>query len=144
MQTIVADIAIIAALLRNEELRTFTSDRIFNTARPENEEKEDNIPYIVVTYEGMQPADENKDYAHGSSDVERVNILCVAPDRVQLADLINKSRNAISEYLDSEDCYNEFKIYDFAGSATAVMYDWTVPCVYQSLQYTVYKSNLQK
>ncbi len=138
MQTIVADIAIIAALLRNEELRTLTSDRIFNTARPENEEKEDNIPYIVVTYEGMQPADENKDYAQGSTDVERVNVLCVAPDRVQLADLINKSRNAINEYLDSEDCYNEFKIDDFSGAATAVMYDWTVPCVYQSLQYNVY------
>lgn len=138
MQTIVADIAIIAALLRNEELRTLTSDRIFNTARPENEEKEDNIPYIVVTYEGMQPADENKDNPCGMSDIERVNVLCVAPDRVQLADLINKSRNAITEYLESEDCYKEFNIDDFADAASAVMYDWTVPCVYQSLQYTVY------
>lgn len=138
MQTIVADIAIIAALVRNEELITLTSDRIFNTARPENEEKEDNIPYIVVTYEGMQPADENKDYAQGTTDVERVNVLCVAPDRIQLADLINKSRNAINEYLESEDCYKEFNTDDFADAASAVMYDWTVPCVYQSLQYTVY------
>ena len=142
MQTIVADIAIIAALLRNEELRTLTCDRIFNTARPENEEKEDNIPYIVVTYEGMQPADENKDYAQGITDAERVNVLCVAPDRVQLADLINKSRKAITEYLESEDCHKEFKTDDFSEAATAVMYDWTVPCVYQSLQYTVYTSNL--
>lgn len=142
MQTIVADISIIAALLRNEELRTLTSDRIFNTARPENEEKEDNIPYIVVTYEGMQNSDENKDYAQGITDVERVNVLCVAPDRVQLADLINKSRNAINKYLESEDCHKEFNTDDFSEAATAVMYDWTVPCVYQSLQYTVYTSNL--
>ena len=142
MQTIVADIAIIAALLRNEELRTLTSDRIFNTARPENEEKEDNIPYIVVTYEGMQSSDENKDNPHGTHDVERVNVLCVAHDRVQLADLINKSRKAITEYLESEECFNEFNLDDFSEAATAVMYDWTVPCVYQSLQYTVYTFNL--
>lgn len=142
MQTIVADIAIIAALLRNEELRTLTSDRIFNTARPENEEKEDNIPYIVVTYEGMQSSDENKDSPRGMSDIERVNVLCVAHDRVQLADLINKSRKAITEYLESEECFNEFNLDDFSEAATAVMYDWTVPCVYQSLQYTVYTFNL--
>ena len=137
MDTIVADIAVVQALTSSSEIRELVSDRIFNTARPEKEEKEDNIPYIIVTYEGMVPTNENKDYQNGTTDEERVNVLCVAEDRASLAALINRARTAIDEALDSSDYATAYHIADFSASATTILYDWTVPCVYQSLQYTI-------
>ena len=137
MDTIVADIAVVQALEGSSEIEELVSDRIFNTARPEKEEKEDNIPYIIVTYEGMVPTNENKDYINGASDEERVNVLCVAEDRASLAALINRARTAIDETLDSPDYAIAYRITDFSASATTILYDWTVPCVYQSLQYTI-------
>lgn len=137
MDTIVADIAVVQALTSSSEIRELVSDRIFNTARPEKEEQEDNIPYIIVTYEGMVPANENKDSYSGSSDEERVNVLCVAEDRASLAALVNRARLEINETLDSADCAIAYRIAYFSESATAILYDWTVPCVYQSLQYTI-------
>ena len=137
MDTIVADIAVVQALQGSSEIEELVSDRIFNPARPDKEEKEDNIPYIIVTYEGMVPTNENKDHRNGASDEERVNVLCVAEDRASLAALINRARTAIDEALDSPDYATAYNIEDFSESATAILYDWTVPCVYQSLQYTI-------
>lgn len=137
MDTIVADIAVISALSSNEELADLTSGRIFNTARPEKEEKEDNIPYIIVTYEGMVPTNENKDYINGASDQERVDVLCVAEDRASLAALINAARRTIAAALSSKEYFEQYSVLDFGETATAILYDWTVPCVYQSLQYTI-------
>lgn len=137
MDTIVADIAVVQALQGSTEIEELVSDRIFNPARPEKEEKEDNIPYIIVTYEGMVPTNENKDHCNGASDEERVDVLCVAEDRASLATLINRARTAIDEALDSPDYAIAYRIADFSESATKVLYDWTVPCVYQSLQYTI-------
>ena len=137
METIVADIAVVQALTSSSEIRELVSDRIFNTARPEKEEQEDNIPYIIVTYEGMVPTNENKDYRNGATDEERVNVLCVAEDRASLAALVSRARLEIDETLDSADCAIAYRITDFSESATAILYDWTVPCVYQSLQYTI-------
>ena len=83
------------------------------------------------------PANENKDYSNGASDEERVNVLCVAEDRASLAALVSRARLEINETLDSADCAIAYRIADFSESATAILYDWTVPCVYQSLQYTI-------
>ena len=89
METIVADIAIVQALQRSETIETLVEHRIFNTMRPEYDEQEDKIPYIVVTYEGMTNDNDNKDSIEGDEDVERVNVLIVAQDRVQLSNIIN-------------------------------------------------------
>lgn len=137
MQKIVADIAVIAGLLKNAELRQYTNDRIFNTARPENEEQEDNIPYIIVTYEGLTPSDENKDIPNGANDIEHVNVLCVANDRVKLAELANMALNSVNAYLESNDSCKDFEVNDFSYSASKIEYDWTVPCVFQYLQYKI-------
>ena len=83
METIVADIAIVQAL-RSETVETLVEHRIFNTMRPEYDEQEDKIPYIIVTYEGMNNDNETKDSIEGDEDVERVNVLIVAQDRVQI------------------------------------------------------------
>ena len=85
----------------------------------------------------MVPTNENKDYRNGATDEERVNVLCVAEDRASLAALVSRARLEIDETLDSADCAIAYRITDFSASATAILYDWTVPCVYQSLQYTI-------
>ena len=136
METIVADIAIVQAL-RSETVETLVEHRIFNTMRPEDDEKEDKIPYIVVTYEGMTNDNETKDSIEGNEDVERVNVLIVAQDRVQLANIVNAARTAIREYLGG-DAFAKYSIADYSVSASAVLGDWTVPCTYQSLNYTIY------
>ena len=137
MEKIVADIAVIHALSASDTVLSLTEGRIFNTIRPELDEKEDKIPYVVVTYEGMTNDCDNKDMVEGASDNERVQVLCVACDRIQLANLINAARDAIREYLSEHDSLIEFGIADYELSASAILSDWTVPCTYQSLNYSI-------
>ena len=137
MEKIVADIAVIHALSASDTVQSLTEGRIFNTIRPELDEKEDKIPYVVVTYEGMTNDCDNKDMVEGASDNERVQVLCVACDRIQLANLINAARDAIREYLSEHDSLIEFGIADYELSASAILSDWTVPCTYQSLNYSI-------
>ena len=141
MEKIVADIAVMHSLNRSDALTTLVENRIFNTMRPEYDEQEDKIPYIVVTYEGMTNDNDNKDSIEGDEDVERVNVLIVAQDRVQLSNIVNAARNAIRDYLGG-DAFDTYGIADYSVSASAVLGDWTVPCTYQSLNYTIY-TNIQ-
>lgn len=143
MEKIVADIAVMQSLNRSDALTTLVENRIFNTMRPELDEREDKIPYIVVSYEGMTNDCDNKDLCEGAQDVERVNVLCVAQDRIQLANVINVARDAVRSYLNSDDCFAKYSIEDYEISASAILGDWTVPCVYQSLNYTISTSLTQ-
>ena len=142
METIVADIAIKKELQQSKTIETLVEHRIFNTMRPEYDEQEDKIPYIVVTYEGMTNDNDTKDSIEGDEDVERVNALIVAQDRVQLSNIINEARKAIREYLSGGDSCDDYGIEYYKVTATPVMGDWTVPCTYQSLNYTIY-TNIQ-
>ena len=142
MEKIVADIAVMHSLNRSDALTTLVENRIFNTMRPEYDEQEDKIPYIVVTYEGMTNDNDTKDSIEGDEDVERVNVLIVAQDRVLLANIINEARTAIRDYLGG-DAFDTYGIADYSVSASAVLGDWTVPCVYQSLNYTISTSLTQ-
>ena len=65
----------------------------------------------------------------------------MAQDRVQLANIVNAARTAIREYLGG-DAFDTYGIADYSVSASAVLGDWTVPCTYQSLNYTIY-TNIQ-
>ena len=141
METIVADIAIVQALQRSETIEALLEHRIFNTMRPEYDEQEDKIPYIVVTYEGMTNDNDTKDSIEGDEDVERVNVLIVAQDRVQLSNIVNAARIAIREYLGG-DAFDTYGIADYSVSASVILGDWTVPCTYQSLNYTIYTNIL--
>lgn len=142
MEKIVADIAVMHSLNRSDALITLVENRIFNTMRPEYDEQEDKIPYIVVTYEGMTNDNDNKDSIEGDEDVERVNVLIVAQDRVQLSNIVNAARTAIRDYLGG-DAFDTYGIADYSVSASAILGDWTVPCVYQSLNYTISTSLTQ-
>ena len=142
MEKIVADIAVMHSLNRSDALTTLVENRIFNTMRPEYDEQEDKIPYIVVTYEGMTNGNDNKDSIEGDEDVERVNVLIVAQDRVQLSNIVNAARTAIRDYLGG-DAFDTYGLADYSVSASAVLGDWTVPCVYQSLNYTISTSLTQ-
>lgn len=142
MEKIVADIAVMHSLNRSDALTTLVENRIFNTMRPEYDEQEDKIPYIVVTYEGMTNDNDNKDSIEGDEDVERVNVLIVAQDRVQLSNIINEARKAIRDYLGG-DAFDTYGIADYSVTASAILGDWTVPCVYQSLNYSISTSLIQ-
>lgn len=143
MENLSADIAVMQSLSRDEVLNSLTEGRIFNTCRPEFDEKEDKVPYIVVSYEGMANDSENKDAAEGWTDKERITVLCVAQDRIQLCNLINTARRAVRSYLNSSDCLEMFGVQGYEISASAIICDWTVPCTYQSLNYNINTYNQQ-
>lgn len=144
MEKIVADVAVVQTLTADDILTTLCKGRIFNTMRPEMDEKEDKIPYIVVSYEGMTNDCDSKDSPEGAEDVERVTVLCVAQDRIQLANVINAARMACRSYLYSDECHDKYGIVDYELSASPVMGDWTVPCTYQSLNYTIHTNTFEE
>lgn len=133
----VADIAIVKALELSEAIQQLTDGRVFNTARPEMDEQEDKIPYIVVNYQGMENEVDNKDMYEGCEDDEKVEVLCVARDRVQLANLMNEARKACRSFLNSKECYDEFRTASYQVRASQIMRDVTVPCDYQQLIYSI-------
>ena len=130
-----------AALLSSERLHELTDSRIFNPARPEKDETEDVVPYIILTYEGMTNASDHKDTLwEGDEDTETVGVLCVAETREALAELTTEVRRIVKEY--AEDGDDELCPNDYTISASAVQYDAAKPCVYQTLTYVCLTDNI--
>lgn len=121
-------------LRQSEAVTGIVSDRIFNTGRPEEDETEDRVPYIIVTFDGMTNDSPTKDDVEGDSDTTRVSILCVTKTRTQLAELTTAVRNAVmTSYNDGAE-YAE-QPFSYMLSANGVQYDMDKPCYFQTLQY---------
>ena len=128
------------ALKANQTLVTMTKGRIFNTARSSVDEKEDRLPYIIITLDGVANAPSTKDDVEGYTDTVQVSVLCVAHDREKLGQLTVLCRKQLLSYQQlcvqdsmtagAEDCPD-----GWAFSAEAVMYDDLKPCFYQTLHY---------
>ena len=128
------------ALKANAELMTMTGGRIFNTARSSVDEKEDRLPYVIITYDGMTNNGETKDDVEGYTDTVQIGILCVAHDRDSLAQLTTKVRQQMIDYLhaveeDSSTTGANICPDDWRMTSDGVMYDDLKPCFYQTLRY---------
>ena len=124
------------ALRTDASVTKATGGRIFNTARSTIEEKQDRVPYVIITFDSLTNDETTKDdEAESPYDSVNVSILCVANDREQLARLTQAVRDRNREYmLGKGDSYG---IEDWQFSAGAVMYDELKPCMYQTLNYNV-------
>lgn len=129
----------IDALVSSEAVLAAFEGRIFDTARPEIDEQEDKIPYLIVTNEGVQNVTESKDDV-GESDTDNVTIsvLVVGRDRQDLADLSQCVRNCLRDAITDEDCD---EIIDYTFTAGSVQYDGMKPCHFVTLNYQCETTN---
>lgn len=124
------------ALRTDGNVAKVTGGRIFNTARPTIDERQDRVPYVIIIFDSLTNDETTKDdEAESPYDSVNIGILCVANDREQLARLTQAVRDRNKEYmLDKGDSYG---IEGWQFSAGAVMYDELKPCFYQTLNYNV-------
>ena len=119
-----------------------TEGRVFNTGRDEISEEEDKIPYIIITNDGTQNQEESKDSEVESDyDNDTVSVLVVSDTRSHLAELAEEVRKSVKQDVEDmemdKDMAKEFGflINDYSFSASAVEYDPSKPCFFQTLTY---------
>ena len=98
-----ADLIFVRALQQSQEVTALVDDRIYMTAipRPEKEVANEPLPYIIVTFDGIQPQEQTKDDDYDCDyDSVQIGILLTATTRPRLADLAQKVRKAIKDYFE--------------------------------------------
>lgn len=134
------------ALRRSADVIEVTDGRIFNPARPKIDEKQDLIPYIIITYDGGQSDMGSKDDTLSRLSSATVSILCCAEDRQALADLTELVEGTIAHEFGTETLYDDhdewaFYIDNASESAGPVQFDPSKPCCYQTLTYQCETTN---
>lgn len=136
------DIIFVRALRSNDELmEQLPAGDVYNTtiAMPEQDAENAPLPYIIVTYDGMQNLDTDKDSPfEGDTDRVQISIEVASESRPQLAALTEQIRTTVREFfenIDSSDEDYDLVPLDVDFSAQAVQYDEWKPCYWQVLQY---------
>lgn len=129
------------ALSESTDIAAKVDDRIYSTAIPMPEEDADNVPvpYIIVTFDGLQNDAHTKDSSfEGMEDKVQIGVTVVAETRPKLAELTELVRTAIRTFFEdvqeSDEDYSLVPI-DYMFSAQAVQYDDLKPCYYQIMSY---------
>lgn len=142
--SLLTDIVFVKALRSNEELMAqLPAGDVYNTAIALPEEDADNapLPYIIVSFDGMQNVDETKDDRYeGTEDKVQIGITVAADTRPQLGAIMTAIRSTIKEYFSEN--YGSDEDEDFALipidvslSASPVQFDSLKPCYWQSFNY---------
>ena len=139
--SLITDQVFYNALRQNADLMAMVGGRIENTSIPVPDDDLANqpLPYIIITYDGMQNEGFTKDDDYeGNTDKVQIGIEAAASDRETLGDIMQSVRATVKEYFanaeEGSDDYNLVPLC-YALKATPVVYDSLVPCYYQSLQY---------
>lgn len=128
------------ALRNSADVIEVTEGRIFNTARPEIDEEEDKIPYVIIQNMGTQGQNISKD--GDDADLDTITITVVAEKREGLGDMTTLIRETIEDEMDDagmdcECCDDGYDIIEYSFSAGAVQYDGMKPCFFQELTWVV-------
>lgn len=124
------------AVRGNADIMKTVGDRVFNPARDEDSENADKVPYIIISAEGTTNSPEScDDFGEGDEDIDNVNVLVVTGTRKELAELTGAIRKQIRQSL--AHYYEDNIVTGYSFSASAVQYDWTKPCVFQTLIYQI-------
>ena len=136
------DSIFIYALSASEDIMQAVDGRIYGTAIPLPDEEADNVPvpYIIVTFNGLNNVDETKDDMY-ESDYDSVNIgiEVIGKTLGHLHDLTEMVRNVIHQYFVN----NETPVEDYQFSAQAVQFDSDKPCYWQVLNYQCEVRNIE-
>ena len=136
------DSIFIYALSASEDIMQAVDGRLYGTAIPLPDEEADNVPvpYIIVTFNGLNNVDETKDDMY-ESDYDSVNIgiEVIGKTLGHLHDLTEMVRNVIHQYF----VQNETPVEGYQFSAQAVQFDSEKPCYWQVLNYQCYVNNIE-
>jgi hypothetical protein len=139
--SLATDSIIIAAIQSNPALVERIGSRLYGTAIPLPDEDADNVPvpYIIVTFNGLNNQNETKDDVY-ESNYDTVNIgVEVAGETIDdLHDLTQEVRDTILSYFRE----HETAVKDYTFSADAIQYDSLKPCYWQTLRYQCEVYNL--
>ena len=139
--SLATDSIFIAAIQSNPALVERIGGRLYGTAIPLPDEDADNVPvpYIIVTFNGLNNQNETKDDVYESND-DTVNIgVEVTGETIDdLHDLTQAVRDTILSYF----CEHETAVSDYTFSADAIQYDSLKPCYWQTLRYQCEVYNL--
>ena len=106
------------------------SARIFTVARTVQDEREDLLPYVIITPEQMTE-DTTKDGIYQFQAV--VNVLCCTYTYTKLVELLSRVREAVRDYFDS----NPTEMEPVSITGAGVKYDPGKPCFFKTITYTV-------
>lgn len=127
-----ADSLFFSALLGDEELVKITGGRIFDTARTSEAESEDRIPYIIITLDGVTADSPHKDIYYDAEETAIVSVMCCTQTREALSDIMKRVLKTVKDYVLSES--NSLSLNYAAGK---VMYDFTKPCYFQTMTFSI-------
>lgn len=138
--TLNIDLFFFAALQQSDAIREMVGKRIFDTYRSSAAEKEDKIPYLIVTTGEAQADPDTKDDFTATLTRGVVTVLCVAADTNKLARLQSEVLRAIEEANETNDIYDEHEEWDFPhlhiephpGEKLA---DPDKPCLFREIQF---------
>ena len=129
------DSIFIYALSASEDIMQAVDGRIYGTAIPLPDEEADNVPvpYIIVTFNGLNNIDETKDDMY-ESDYDSVNIGIEVTGKTlgHLHDLTEMVRNVIHQYFVN----NETPVEGYQFSAQPIIFDSEKPGYWQVLNYS--------
>ena len=135
------DIIFVNAIRSNNDLMALLpAGDVYNTtiALPEPEAMNAPLPYIIVSYEGMQNDQSTKDGYEGDFDRVTIQVEVAAETRAQLCDLMEDIRSSVLNYfntLASTDEDFDLLPKDYQLSASGVQYDDMKPCYWQTFTY---------
>lgn len=130
--SLATDSIFVEALNSNSELVEAVGGRIYGTAIPLPDEEMDNapVPYLVVTFDGLNNGAESKDEAYeGEQDTVTIGVAVTAPTLEALHNLTQAVRGTIAAYFQEGDT----EVEDYQFSANAIQYDALKPCYWQQL-----------
>ena len=135
------DSIFIYALSSSEDIMQAVDGRIYGTAIPLPDEEADNVPvpYIIVTFNGLNNQNQTKDDVYeGSYDTVNIGIEVTGETIKDLHELTQEVRDTILNYFRE----HETAVNDYTFSADAIQYDSLKPCYWQTLRYQCEVYNL--
>ena len=142
--SLLTDIIFVKALRSNAELiGQLPAGDVYNTAiaLPDEEAENAPLPYIIVSFDGLNNQDTTKDDAFESeSDRVQIGITICTGEREELGDMAVAVRTTIREYFREhygDDTDEDFALIpdDITLNAQGVQYDSMKPCFWQVLNY---------
>lgn len=132
--SLATDSIFIAAIQSNPALMERIGGRLYGTAIPLPDEDADNVPvpYIIVTFNGLNNQDQTKDDVYeGSYDTVNIGVEVIGETINDLHELTQAVRDTILSYFRE----HETAIEDYTFGAQAIQFDSMKPCYWQVLTY---------
>ena len=140
--SLITDKVFYNALLSSSELTELVDDRIYNTsiAVPDEDLLNEPVPYIIITFDGMQNEGLTKDNSfEGDTDKVQIGIEITADNRETLGSLAQAVRDAVIAYFEDTEGHTteDYDLVpdDYVLQSGPVQYDPIKPCFYQTLTY---------